>query len=84
MQGVSETLRNDPDLQGPVWCWEKREVWPNFLFALTGRDNTSQQQLSKVRGGWEDGEGKRGLIKTELRREFLRHVLTFYFHFTRL
>lgn len=63
MQEVSETLRNYPDLQGPVWCWEGRErSGPNFPLVLTVRDNTSQQQLSKMREGWEEG-GEEGTDK---------------------
>lgn len=37
----------------------EREVWAKLSLALTVRDNTSQQQLSKIRKGLEEGREHR-------------------------
>ncbi len=57
MQGVPETLRNYPDLQGCVVLREGTDTGAKLSLALTVRDNTSQLQLSKIRRGWKE-EGR--------------------------
>lgn len=56
MQGVGETLRETILIFKALRGAGRREgeVWAKLSVTLTVRDNTSQQQLRKVRKGWED------------------------------